>query len=67
MAFCMDRAMQDETSSNKKDEDQTVIRNKARLELNVMLRKGPLKEEVYVCSAEGFVDPDPSRKSLPSE
>nr|GFB96627.1 retrotransposon protein, putative, unclassified [Tanacetum cinerariifolium] len=35
---------------NKKDEDQTVIRNKARLVAN--------GEEVYVAQPDGFVDPD---------
>ncbi|GJW88354.1 retrovirus-related pol polyprotein from transposon TNT 1-94, partial [Tanacetum coccineum] len=42
---------------NKKDEDQTVIRNKALLVAN-----GPLKEEVYVAEPEGFVDPDHPEK-----
>nr|GFB69541.1 hypothetical protein [Tanacetum cinerariifolium] len=39
---------------NKKDEDQTVIRNKARL-----VAKG---EEVYVTQLDGFVDPDHLKK-----
>ncbi|GJU44116.1 retrovirus-related pol polyprotein from transposon TNT 1-94 [Tanacetum coccineum] len=56
---------------NIKDEDQTVIRNKALkhdLYLKVMLKKrmdvktaflnGPLKVEVYVAQPDGFVDPD---------
>ncbi|GJU51477.1 hypothetical protein Tco_1221032 [Tanacetum coccineum] len=42
---------------NKKDEDQTVIRNKARL-----VAKGPLKEEVYVAQPEGFIDPNHPEK-----
>nr|GFB74874.1 hypothetical protein [Tanacetum cinerariifolium] len=38
---------------NKKDEDQTVIRNKARL-----VAKGyAQEEEVYVAQPDGFVDP----------
>nr|GEW72969.1 putative ribonuclease H-like domain-containing protein [Tanacetum cinerariifolium] len=66
---------------NKKDEDQTVIRNKARLvakgyaqeegidfeesfapDLKTAFLNGPLKEEVYVAQADGFVDPDHPEK-----
>nr|GEU40933.1 copia protein [Tanacetum cinerariifolium] len=42
---------------NKKDEDQTVIRSKARL-----VAKRPLKEEVYVAQPDGFVDPNHPEK-----
>ncbi|GKA64893.1 retrovirus-related pol polyprotein from transposon TNT 1-94 [Tanacetum coccineum] len=43
---------------NKKDEDQTIIRNKARLmDMKTAFLNGPLKEEVYVAQSEGFVDP----------
>ncbi|GJV03854.1 actin-binding, cofilin/tropomyosin type protein [Tanacetum coccineum] len=57
---------------NKKDEDQTVIRNKARLvakgyareemDVKTTFLNGPLKEEVYVAQPEGFVDPDHPEK-----
>ncbi|GJV98070.1 retrovirus-related pol polyprotein from transposon TNT 1-94 [Tanacetum coccineum] len=48
---------------NKKDEDQTVIRNKARLMgMKTAFLNGPLKEEVYVAQLDGFVDPDHPEK-----
>ncbi|GJT80670.1 retrovirus-related pol polyprotein from transposon TNT 1-94 [Tanacetum coccineum] len=60
---------------NKKDEDQTIIRNKARLvakahksfpiyqmDMKTAFLNGPLKEEVYVAQPEGFVDPDHPEK-----
>nr|GEW56014.1 hypothetical protein [Tanacetum cinerariifolium] len=57
----------------KKDEDQTVIRNKARLvekstrvfsnlSDKTAFLNGPLKEEVYVAQPDGFVDPDHPEK-----
>ncbi|GKG05599.1 retrovirus-related pol polyprotein from transposon TNT 1-94, partial [Tanacetum coccineum] len=45
---------------NKKDEDQTVIRNKARL--IALVARLEAKEEVYVAQPEGFVDPDHPEK-----
>nr|GEW29305.1 hypothetical protein [Tanacetum cinerariifolium] len=58
---------------NKKDEDQTVIRNKARLEamgyaqeemdVKMAFFNGPLKEEVYVAQPKGFIDPDHLEKA----
>nr|GFC16556.1 retrotransposon protein, putative, unclassified [Tanacetum cinerariifolium] len=49
---------------NKKDEEQTVIRNKARLVAKRACsgRGGPLKEEVYVSQPDVFVDPDHPEK-----
>ncbi|GJR75941.1 retrovirus-related pol polyprotein from transposon TNT 1-94 [Tanacetum coccineum] len=54
---------------NKKDEDQTVIRNKARLvakgyaqEEGMILKDSFALEEVYVAQPEGFVDPDHPEK-----
>nr|GEW01607.1 retrovirus-related Pol polyprotein from transposon TNT 1-94 [Tanacetum cinerariifolium] len=57
---------------NKKDEDQTVIRNKARLVAKGYVQEedgcensilnGPLKEEFYVAQPDGFVGPDHPEK-----
>ncbi|GKA55319.1 retrovirus-related pol polyprotein from transposon TNT 1-94 [Tanacetum coccineum] len=57
---------------NKKGEDQTVIRNKARLVAIGYAQEddgrengifnGPLKEEVYVAQPKGFFDPDHPEK-----
>nr|GEY02489.1 hypothetical protein [Tanacetum cinerariifolium] len=44
---------------NKKDEDQTVIRNKARLVAKGYAQE---EEEVYVTQPNGFVDPDHPEK-----
>ncbi|GKF90124.1 retrovirus-related pol polyprotein from transposon TNT 1-94, partial [Tanacetum coccineum] len=43
---------------NKRDEENTVIRNKARLmDVKTTFLYGLLKEEVYVNQPDGFVDP----------
>nr|GEV93136.1 retrovirus-related Pol polyprotein from transposon TNT 1-94 [Tanacetum cinerariifolium] len=49
-------AMQDELHQ-KKDEDQTVIRNKAQI-----VAEGYAQEEVYVTQLDGFVDTDHPEK-----
>nr|GEZ79086.1 copia protein [Tanacetum cinerariifolium] len=63
---------------NKKDEDQTVIRNKARLvakgyareedqmDIKMAFLNCPLKEEVYVAQPNGFVDPNHPEKDFRS-
>nr|GEY25720.1 hypothetical protein [Tanacetum cinerariifolium] len=50
---------------NKHDEEQTVIRNKSRLVVRgvsngreTAFLHGSLKEDVYVCQPEGFIDAD---------
>nr|GEX46862.1 hypothetical protein [Tanacetum cinerariifolium] len=50
---------------NKHDEEQTVIRNKSRLVVRgvsngreTAFLQGSLKEDVYVCQPEGFIDAD---------
>nr|GEX36682.1 hypothetical protein [Tanacetum cinerariifolium] len=59
---------------NKKDDDQTIFRNKARLifitypthktfliyqmDVKTIFLNGPLKEEVFVAQLDGFVDLD---------
>nr|GEZ62077.1 hypothetical protein [Tanacetum cinerariifolium] len=43
---------------NKRDEENTVIRNKSRhMDVKTTFLYGPLKEEVYVNQPDGFVDP----------
>ncbi|GJV88613.1 hypothetical protein Tco_1532551 [Tanacetum coccineum] len=43
---------------NKRDEENTVIRNKARLmDVKTTFLNGPLKEEVYVNQLDRFIDP----------
>ncbi|GKE74450.1 retrovirus-related pol polyprotein from transposon TNT 1-94 [Tanacetum coccineum] len=45
--------------NNKKDEDNTIIRNKARLmDIKTDFLNGLLKEEVYVARPDGTIDPD---------
>ncbi|GJY57927.1 retrovirus-related pol polyprotein from transposon TNT 1-94 [Tanacetum coccineum] len=43
---------------NKRDEENTIIRNKSCLmDVKTSFLYGPLKEEVYVNQPDGFVDP----------
>nr|GEU28865.1 hypothetical protein [Tanacetum cinerariifolium] len=46
---------------NKKDEDQTIIRNK--MDMKTTFLNGPLKEEVYVAQSDRFVDLDHLEKA----
>nr|GEY61917.1 retrovirus-related Pol polyprotein from transposon TNT 1-94 [Tanacetum cinerariifolium] len=45
---------------NKHDEEQSVIRNKSRLVMDVKTAflHGSLKEDMYVCQPKGFIDAD---------
>ncbi|GKD60783.1 retrovirus-related pol polyprotein from transposon TNT 1-94 [Tanacetum coccineum] len=48
---------------NKKDEDNIVIRNKARLmDIKIGFLNGPLKEKVYVSQPDRFIDRDHPKK-----
>ncbi|GKA06217.1 retrovirus-related pol polyprotein from transposon TNT 1-94 [Tanacetum coccineum] len=48
---------------NKKDEDNTIICNKAQLiDVKTNFLNSPLKEEVYVSQPDRFVDPDHPKK-----